>query len=47
METFDSIFVRVVTGQRVQLMAFIWSIVRAPELVEDVYQDVCLVARHF
>jgi RNA polymerase sigma-70 factor (ECF subfamily) len=44
METFDPIFVRVLTGQRVQLMAFIWSIVRTPELVEDVYQDVCLVA---
>ena len=44
MESSDQIFVRVLSGQRVQLMAYIWSIVRAPDLVEDVYQDVCLVA---
>lgn len=44
MQSSDQMFVRVLTGQRVQLMAFIWSIVCVPELVEDVYQDVCLVA---
>lgn len=40
----EQAIIRVLTGQRSHLLAYIASIVRDPQIVEDVYQDVCLLA---
>jgi RNA polymerase sigma-70 factor (ECF subfamily) len=40
----EELLVRLMVSERVKVLAFIRSMVRRPELAEDVFQDICVLA---